>query len=61
MCVIWKGLYWILMLSKEQLRHLHTSAPELFTVFANFPIFGPMLALLDTVALDRLTVLIQCG
>ena len=60
MCGIWKGLYWILRLAKGQLRHLHISALELLTVFANFLIFGPMLALLDTAALDSLTVLIQC-
>ena len=48
------------MLTKGQLRHLHISALELLTIFANFLIFGPMLALLDTAALDSLTVLIQC-
>ena len=48
------------MLTKEQLCHLHISALELLTVFANFLIFGPMLALLDTSALDHLTLLIQC-
>ena len=50
----------MIRLTKLQLKHLHISALEVLTILTNFLIFGPMLALLDTAALDNMPMLVQC-